>query len=74
MGSNNKSIKSLTCFLSDKIQYNDIYVYFNVIIRNVHKVSQWDEKGVMKIFEALKSVVSEYINDVQRVSKKTIHL
>jgi hypothetical protein len=38
------------------------------VVRDVHKVTQWDEKGVMKIFEALKSVVSEYINDVQRVS------
>ena len=34
---------------------------------DVHKVTQWDEKGVMKIFEALKSVVSEYINEVQRI-------
>ena len=39
-----------------------------VVVRDVHKVTQWDEKGVMKIFEALKSVVSEYISDVQRVS------
>jgi hypothetical protein len=37
-------------------------------------VTQWDEKGVMKIFEALKSVVSEYISDVQRVSLSTTNV
>lgn len=34
---------------------------------DVHKVTQWDDKGVMKIFDALKSEVTEYITDVQKV-------
>ena len=50
----------------------DLSNFIIMCFRDVHKVTQWDEKGVMKIFEALKSVVSENINDVQRVSRKQI--
>ena len=50
----------------------DLSNFIIMCFRDVHKVAHWDEKGVMKIFEALKSVVSENINDVQRVSRKQI--